>query len=84
MWCMDVEVGGGGKQEGEGSSALLLESCAAGGGGVGEWEAVCGEVQVGEEGEGEEGEELPITTTQPDTILVKYGSWSVFFFRENS
>ena len=77
-----VEVGGGGKQEGEGSSALLLESCAAGG--VGEWEAVCGEVQVGEEGEGEEGEQLPITTTQPDTILVKYGSWNVFFFKENS
>lgn len=39
---------------------------------------VCGEVRV------EGGDETCITDSHSDTVLVKYGSWNVFFFGENS
>ena len=75
-----VEMGGGG--EGGKAQVVTFESCG-GEEGVGEgWSEevvpVCGEVQVGDSSS----EDSTTTPSKSDTILVKYGGWSVFFFKD--
>ena len=79
-----VEMGSAGEDVGN-KPALTFASC---GGGEGECEVwggeevqVCGEVQIGECPSPAEASPAP---PQADTVVVKYGNWDVFFFKNSS
>lgn len=78
--CMFEVVEMGGEGEAGKTQVVTFESCGGEeeGGEEEEVVPVCGEVQVGESSS----EDLTATPSKSDTILVKYGSWNVFFFKD--
>ena len=78
-----VEMGGAGEDVG-GKQALTFASCGGCEGGCevwGEEVPVCGEVQIRECPSPAESSPAP---AQADTVVVKYGNWDVFFFKNSS